>query len=148
MAGFSSASDDAYEAFFRTLPGGPEIADWFGFAPSFHDANMERLELADGSATLVLATFRMTSEVDDRGFFVVDKHALVTIKLARVSAVSLTGNASSIVSRLTFSRARCDTDWQSVAGPAADDIAVSWESSYGLEGVLYAPEVTLFYEPR
>lgn len=130
------------------LPGGAEVVDWFGFAPSFHDATLERLELANNSATLVLAAFRMTDKVDDRGFAVLDKHALITIALRRVSGISLSGDAASIVSSLTIAPVRSESRWRSVPGPAIGDFQISWESSYGLEGALFAPELLLSVQPQ
>jgi len=144
----AAANSAIYEKFFRALPGGAEVVDWFGFAPCFHDATLERLELANNSATLVLAAFRATSKVDDRGFFILDKHALVTIRLGLVSAVSLTGNAGSIVSSLAIGSVKSESSWQTVPGPAVGDFEISWESSYGLEGVLCARDVRLSLQPQ
>jgi hypothetical protein len=148
MTGPEADSATSYEKFLRTLPGGTEVVDWFGFAPSFHDATLERLVLANNSATLVLAAFRMTDKVDDRGFVVLDKHALITIALRQVSGVSLTGDAGSIVSSLTIAPVTSESRWRSVRGPAIGDFQISWESSYGLEGVLFAPEQLLSLQPQ
>ena len=150
MAMIGPATDSAisYEEFLRTLPGGAEVVDWFGAAPSFHDATLERLELANNSATLMLAAFRMTDKVDDRGFVVLDKHALVTIVLRRVSGISLQGDAGSIVSSLTIGPVEFESEWRSVPGPAIGDFQISWESSYGLEGLLFAPELSLSLQPK
>jgi|GEM_PF-1567265 len=148
MTGPAADSATSYEKFLRTLPGGAEVVDWFGFAPSFHDATLERLELANNTATLVLAAFRMTDKVDDQGFFVLDKHALITIVLRRVSGISLSGDAASIVSSLTIAPVRSESRWHSVPGPAIGDFQISWESSYGLEGALFAPELLLSVQPQ
>lgn len=138
----------ARDALFHSLPGGSEVAEWFGFVPSFHDADMDRLELMNGSAVVVLKAFRMTSQIDSRGFFVLDRHATVTIALKDVTGVILEGNAASIISQLTIRRVSSQTPvLTTVSGPQRGDLEVMWESSYGLEGTLYAREVSLSLQP-
>ena len=68
------------EELFLACQGGRAVADWFGFVPSFHDATLDRIELAGGNALLAFRTFRMTDEVDAEGFFLLDRHAVVTVR--------------------------------------------------------------------
>ena len=132
------------KALFAALPGGQAVIDWFGFVPSFHDANLDRLELMNGAALVALRAFRMTDAVDDKGFFVLDKHALVTIHLSNVTGVHLRGDASSILSELGIRRVSdVPVGFSTCGGPGADDIEVSFEASYGLEGSIYSREVKL-----
>jgi hypothetical protein len=121
------------------LPGGPALIEWFGFVPSFHDAVVERLEIADHSATLALKAHRMTNEVDADGYFVLDRHVVVTLHFAEVSVIALNGNAAAIIFELRIRRLGADgKGWPTCPGPDAGDIEVSFESSYGLEGRITA----------
>lgn len=81
------------EDLFGSLPGGQTVIDWFGFCPHFHDGNLERLELSGGNAVLAIRAFRMTSKVDAAGYFVQDRHAVVTLRMRGVTGVKLEGDA-------------------------------------------------------
>jgi hypothetical protein len=137
--------ESAAEAYWHTdpellagLPGGPALIEWFGFVPEFHDATLDRLDLSGGSATLALKAFRTTGEVDANGYFIADRHAIVTIRLSGVSAIALTGDASAIVLELRIRRLSADgSGWPTCDGPKAGDFEVNIVSSYGLEGALF-----------
>lgn len=145
-------TDDIYwttdhEAFL-SVPGGPEIFDWFGFTPSFHDATLEKLELATGTASIVLKAFRMTKEIDAKGHFVLDKHALVTFQLSGVTGIQLEGESGVIISDLGIRRLTDKpSGWHDRAGPNVGDFEVAWESCWGFDGALFAREVTLGIQP-
>lgn len=133
---------------FASLPGGAALIEWFGFVPSFHDATVEGLKISEGASTLRLKAFRMTNQVDAAGYHVLDKHALVTIGLSRVSGISLTGNASSIISELRIRRLTADaSDWLSCGGPKAGDFEIDFASSYGLYGRLYGRDLVFGFTP-
>jgi hypothetical protein len=146
------STDNSYwttdEKVFASLEGATRLTEWFGFAPSFHDATLEKLEIADRNAVLYLRAFRMTNAVDVSGFFVLDKHALVVIHLTDITGISLTGDATSIISDLGIRRVSTNSmAWQSVAGPGEGDFEVSWESSVGLEGSLFARGLRFSLQP-
>jgi hypothetical protein len=127
---------------FASLPGGAALIDWFGFVPTFHDATLEGLEMSDGATTLRLKAFRMTNEVDAEGYYVLDRHALVTISLSGVSGISLTGNASSIIFELRIRRLSADASgWLSCGGPEAGDFEIDFTTNYGLYGQLFARDL-------
>ena len=44
---------------FRSLPGGDAIVDWFGYVPSFHDAELLELKIAPEAVVIRLHVFRM-----------------------------------------------------------------------------------------
>jgi len=63
---------------------------WFGRVPRFHDAELLEITLASkGESVLRIHTWEMTNQVDDRGYFVLDKHVVVTITLHSVTEISL-----------------------------------------------------------
>ncbi|SFV11038.1 hypothetical protein SAMN02799631_05193 [Methylobacterium sp. 174MFSha1.1] len=132
------------KALVSSLPGGQAIIDWFGFCPSFHDATLESVAIAGGNASLTLKAFRMTDETDANGYFILDRHTQVVIRMRRVTGLSLTGDAVSIISELTVRRLPATPDrseWPTCEGPAAGDIEVAFGTSIGLTGAFYAKDV-------
>jgi hypothetical protein len=136
------------ETLFRTLPGSDEVTGWFGFIPSFHDWEIERLDVAAGKATIVFKAFRMTNEIDARGFFVSDRHAHVSIHLDGITGISLVGDAGAIVQDLGVRRVAAEqAGWTTAAGPQIGDLELTWESSVGLEGSFYARDIRFSVQP-
>ena len=139
-----------YEAMFADLPGGQAVIDWFGYAPSFHDAKLTELSFASGNAELKIAAFRMTSDIDERGYFVLDRHAMVILSLARVTGVDVGGeDAHSIISELTIRRLKAAPPQNITASTHAQagEYEVMFGSSYGLAGSIFAREIQLSLEP-
>ncbi|MCF4127880.1 immunity 50 family protein [Methylobacterium sp. SyP6R] len=131
------------KALFATLPGGQAVIDWFGFCPSFHDATLDGVAIAAGNASLTLRAFRMTDQTDERGYFILDRHAQVVIHLRRVTGLRLTGDAGSIISELTIRRLPVTpsrSEWLTCNGPVQGDIEVAFGTSIGLYGSCYAKE--------
>ena len=138
------------ESLFASFSGGQDVIDWFGFCPDFHDASLDRIEVASGHATLAMHAFRTTSEVDAAGFFIRDRHVLVTLRMGRVTGVRLEGDAGSIISELVIRRmgaAASPADWQTCAGPQVGDIEIAFDSSVGLFGRIYAKDLTFELHP-
>ena len=138
------------ESFFASFPGGQAVIDWFGFCPDFHDASLERIEVASGHAILAMHAFRTTSEVEAAGYFIRDRHALVTLRMERITGLKLEGDAGSIISELVIRRMRVSAspaDWQTCAGPQAGDIEIAFESAVGLFGRIYAKDLTFELHP-
>jgi hypothetical protein len=64
------------------IPGAADVIAWFGYWPSFHDAEILSITLDRSNASrVVLHTFEMTREVDALGHYAHDKHAIVTFFL-------------------------------------------------------------------
>jgi hypothetical protein len=125
------------------------VREWFGTTPAFHDATLAGLDIALGVATIRLNAFRMTDVVDDKGFFVLDRKASVTITVSDVTGISLSGDAQSIISELAIRRLAADrSDYQTVAGPCAGNYEVRFEASYGLEGSIFGRDLTLSLAPE
>jgi len=61
------------------IPGAADLAAFFGYWPTFHDAEVLTIALDRYSGCrVVIHAFRMTSGVDSAGYYVLDKHAIVT----------------------------------------------------------------------
>jgi hypothetical protein len=119
-----------------TIPGGRALVDWFGRTPNFHDAELQEIKLASsGPSSLRLRTWEITNTVDSRGYFILDKHVLVTITLEEVSYVALDHfNLPGIVFDLEMTNA--DGSYE-----------VRWSGSYGVEGTLRAKRMRIDFSP-
>jgi hypothetical protein len=124
------------ESVWDRIPGGQALIDWFGRVHRFHDAELFEINLAStGSSVLRMRTFQMTDKVDDRGYFILEKHAVVTITLDQVTHVSLTSfNLPGIVFDLEVTRFE-------------DVLQVAWSGSYGVEGTLRAKHLQIGFVP-
>jgi hypothetical protein len=71
------------------VAGSERLVAAMGHWPSFHDADVRRVERSGDALTVVVHVFQMTSEVDVRGYFVLTKHHLVTFELLGVIADTL-----------------------------------------------------------
>jgi hypothetical protein len=64
------------------VPGASDLMSWFGYWPSFHDAEVFSIHLnRSGESTVAIQTWHRTDEVDERGRFMATKHVLVTFVL-------------------------------------------------------------------
>ena len=133
---------------FASLPGALAILDWFGFMPSFHDAKLAGIDIGLDTATIKIDAFRMTSNVDERGYFILDRHARVTIVVGKVSGLILKGEAQSIIAQLNIRRISEDrSGFDTCAGPRAGDFEIRLETSHGLEGSIFGEELFLSLAP-
>ena len=107
------------------------LVAWFGRVPSFHDAELLELVLGrDGSATMVLHAWNMSDRVDENGYYLLERNAVVTLRLEKVASLSIRGiRMPSIVFGLEFA---------TVDG----GIEVSWDASYGIDGQITARSVS------
>lgn len=116
--------------------GGAALCEWFGGVPSFHDATLSELELRQNApGRMVLKTFRMTSETDVAGYFILEKHVTVTLTLHGLQSVELAEiMEAAIVFSLDFER---------------DDegITLQLEASYGAYGTIRFQDMTVAFEP-
>jgi len=73
------------------VPGGPELIAWFGYAPSFHDAEVLGLALdREGPhCSLRIHGFEMTPKIDESGYFVCTKHVVVTFQITDLLTLEL-----------------------------------------------------------
>jgi hypothetical protein len=118
------------------VPGGPTLIEWFGRVPHFHDAELLEINLASqGKSTLRIHAFRMTDEVDERGYYVLDKHVVVTITLEGVTHVSLND----------FNLVGIIGDLEVIAVPGG--VQLAWDGSYGVQGTLCAQQMRIDLQP-
>jgi hypothetical protein len=113
------------------------VVEWFGYKPKFHDAEVVSIELYRSPAPSIIRihTFTMTSEVDEKGYFVLDKHAIVTFKLTNIEAQN--------ISAWNHQNALMGLDISVV--PAGHRLEM--EAAYGVDGYVVARHIDVEVQP-
>jgi hypothetical protein len=119
-----------------TIPGADQLVDWFGFWPSFHDAEILELHLDRNSKSFIrIHTWLTNNEVDASGRFISDRHVVVTFWLERIVALSLWDfNSQNVISGVDIG-----------ATPAGHRVKLC--PCYGLSGDIEAEKVSVTLEP-
>jgi hypothetical protein len=118
------------------VPGGEALFGWFGRVPRFHDAKLLEITFSGkGSGLLRIHAWNMTNKVDARGYFVLDKHVVVTLALA-VSVINCTN--FDMVPAVIFDLEITSLD---------QGFRLEWSASYGVSGSIGAKEVRITLEP-
>ena len=88
------------------------VVNFYGYWPSFHDANVPSYRPptpSDPSLEVTMHTWQMTNEVDPKGFFILRKHALVTLRFNGVDNLQMDSFAAgNILFGLTITKADGD----------------------------------------
>src|SRR3954447_23278405 len=92
---------------YDAVPGGADLVRWFGQVPSFHDAEILGLDLRrEGQSFLRLHGWINTGEVNKGGYFVLDRHAIVTFAMSGIMDLQLAGfSIQNVIGRLVLRRA-------------------------------------------
>jgi hypothetical protein len=70
--------------------GAADLIKWFGYWPSFHDAEVLDVELhRSGSSAIRIHTFEITDQVNSQGHYICVKHVVVTFILEGVNNLHL-----------------------------------------------------------
>jgi hypothetical protein len=76
----------------EAVEGAKDLREWFGFWPSFHDAEVISLhQNRSATSSLLLHTWEMAKETDERGYYVLTKHVVVEFLLEEILDLSLKG---------------------------------------------------------
>ena len=119
------------------LEGGAALCAWFEGIPSFHDATLRELELRQGApGRLVVHTFRMESEVDAQGYFLLTKHVDVTLTIFELIEVEL------------FEFMEAGIMFGLDVEIADNGVTLSFDSSYGVHGRIKAKRIVVSFEPK
>jgi len=125
---------------YDRVTNGSEIVERFGRWPSFHDCEVVRVSIdrtgpAAPRAEMVIHAWLMTSEVDGRGYYVLEKHSLVTFSFEQLLSSEFVGfNDQNCLSSLSIEE-------ESLEDGVA--LRVNFPTSYGLEGSLLCGAVTV-----
>jgi immunity protein 50 of polymorphic toxin system len=118
------------------------LVDIFGRWPSFHDAEVLSIHLdrsgEDGpSLEARVHVFLMTNEVDARGYYVLTKHTLVTLRFANIILRELCWfNAQNSLSGLGIERVDPTNNEGRTLG-------ASFDANYGVELDLVCDRITV-----
>lgn len=120
----------------QEIHGAAELHDWFGYWPSFRDAEVISLHLnRKGTSALRVHTWGMTNQVDAEGFIVLTRHVLVEFLLESVSDCDLDAfNHQNVISRLAIEKA--DSGFRLVL-----------TECYGLTGSITADNIAIRITP-
>jgi hypothetical protein len=123
------------EEFLNLVPGATELISWFGYWPSFHDAEIVSLTLnRSGVSTLQVYTWQMTKEIDDRGFYVLEKHVLVNFRMEEILSLSLSDfSQQNVIFGLCLSR-------------IGEGFEIKLDPCYGMSGTIAAKKLSVDFE--
>jgi len=116
----------------RGVPGAEELLKWFGYWPSFHDAEVLNIHLnRHGRLHMEIETWEMTKEIDDKGHYKLRKKVVVAIALEGITACDLADfNQQNVISSLSISK-------------TANGYTLALEPCYGLSGTIEAASVLI-----
>jgi hypothetical protein len=118
------------------IPGAAELRAWYGGMPSFHDANVLDFRIdGNGKGFLKVQAFRMTDQVDDKGYFILDKHVVVTFIFDGIASIELMDFMQGAILDVVDIQKNSD----------GFDMAI--ESSYGFHGSLRVGRITISHDP-
>jgi len=118
------------------IKGAKELIEWFGEWPSFHDAEIVELHLnRQGDSFLKLRTWRMTNKVNDKGYYIHEKHAVITFTLFNIKELDLSGfSGQNVISSLSLEQ-------------IAEGYKLEMHLCYGLAGILVAQNISVEFQP-
>lgn len=104
MAQFERSPEDTMQRVPRYLKGFQTIIDAYGYWPTFHDSPVFLFQADSDIIILEVEAWEMTSEVDDRGYFVLTKQHEIGFRFSDIMASELTDFIpENILSELVFS---------------------------------------------
>jgi immunity protein 50 of polymorphic toxin system len=120
----------------QTIDGAQKLYAWFGYWPSFHDAEVVSLHLNRASpSSLLIHTWEMTKEMDQHNHYILTKHVVVEFVLHDVSELELGGfSHQNVLSDLGIEKT--DSGFRLSLGPC-----------YGLAGTIEAKTVCIRLMP-
>ncbi|WP_105415168.1 hypothetical protein [Neorhizobium sp. T25_27] len=125
------------ESMLHDIPGGKAVVEWFGRAPRFHDANLLELTFSGkGAGLLRIHAWNMTDKVDSEGYFVLEKHATITLALEGVSSIECANfdMVPGIILALEITK-------------PGEHFRIEWSASYGANGLVTARQVQIGLTP-
>lgn len=120
---------------FSDVGGAAELEAWFGYWPTFHDAEVLSLVLErKGSSRLRVHTWHLTNQPDESGCYVLSKHIVVSFILENVTDCDLGAfNHQNVLSSLRLER-------------EPQGYKLSLDPCYGLNGSIMTERVLIELE--
>ena len=118
------------------IPGASDLLSWFGYWPTFHDAEVVSIHLnRSGESRVAIRTWHRTNEIDDRGYFIAIKHVLVTFVLEGIQTVQLGDfNHQNVISGLSLIE-------------TGEGYRLTLDPCFGAEGMLEAKRIRIIMQP-
>jgi hypothetical protein len=119
-----------------TIQGAADVVSWFGWWPSFHDAEVVGLLLDRGNPSVVrVHYFNTTSVISPTGHYVTEKHAVVTFEFREIVNIDLAHfNHQNVLSAIIIR----NTD---------DVFELLLGGCYGLQGSIFGKGLSVSVEP-
>ena len=119
------------------IEGANAIVDWFGCWPRFHDHYLVQApSTASAAGVMTIEAWVTMSATDAQGYFLRERHCLVTFELSGIDSVELTEPIfPAVIFELTL------TD-------ETPGWTIAWSSSYGAGGCIQARVARVSVEPR
>ncbi|HNB24080.1 MAG TPA: Imm50 family immunity protein [Candidatus Melainabacteria bacterium] len=74
----------------KNIAGGEQLYEWFGYWPSFHDAEVTEVHFSrSGASWLKIHAWHTTNDVDSSNYFITNKDVVVMFKLSGVLELEL-----------------------------------------------------------
>jgi hypothetical protein len=114
------------------VPGASDLIAWFGYWPSFHDAEVTSIELVrSGTSRVSVHTFGSTGEIDAKRHYVCTKHVVVSFLLNGISELELTDfNHQNVLACLLLTRVERGYE-------------LKLQGLFGVDGVITAESVSI-----
>jgi len=132
---------------FAALEGGRKVTSWFGYLPDFHDAKVRCMEFSAGAGVVEIEAFRMTSEVDEKGYFILDRQALVTLNLSGVTGVTMSCDPNPGIEELGIRRLNSEVDIPADIAALVGDLEIAFDDVCGGSGTIFARSISLTVTP-
>lgn len=136
------------------IEGADQVVEWFGYWPSFHDAEVLSITLNRSTESQVaIHTWHMTSEVDSEGYFVLTKHAVVVFYFTGLMC-DPSGEARNVFQQFNHQNVLSEARLNKISidygkGKIFDDYELALEGIFGVSGAIAAERarVELIPEP-
>jgi|SRR5438309_4504563 len=118
------------------VTGASDLLDWFGYWPSFHDAEILELHLNNVEASVLrVHTWRMTDRVDSSGYFECDKNVVAEFRLCQITKAELYElEGVGVAFGIRFEQ-------------TSDGIQVQIDAAYGVSGSITAKQLQIACQP-
>ena len=125
------------------IPGAANLVAWFGYWPTFQDAGVLSITLnRSGVSEVAIHAFDRTSQVDAKGYYILQKHAIVTFMLegfpldrSGITNIRIEAfNHQNVLSSL-------------VVETSAEGHQLRLESCYGVDASLVCERLSVRFEP-
>lgn len=132
---------------FAALEGGPDVISWFGFLPDFHDAKVTRMGFSAGAGVIEIDAFRMTSEVDEKGYFILDRQASVSLNLTGVTGIIMSCDPNPGIEALGIRRLASEVDIPAEIAATVGDFEIAFDDVCAGSCSIFARGISLSLTP-